>query len=39
MLDGKDPFDELTMVDDHGETAIEEPAGADPDKDRKPVGV
>jgi aerobic C4-dicarboxylate transport protein len=40
VLDGKDPFDELTMVDDHdGGPAIEAPAGAELDKDRKPVGV
>lgn len=38
VLDGKDPFDELTMVDDHGSA----PAAADTvilDKDCKPVGV
>src|SRR6478752_2487631 len=38
VLDGKDPFDELTMVDDHSAPAVEGPAPAGPEA-RQPVGV
>ena len=38
VLDGKDPFDELTMVDDHSAPAVEGPAPAGPEV-RQPVGV
>ena len=31
VLDGKDPFDELTMVDDHSAPAVEGPAAAGPE--------